>query len=36
LLGELEVLTRSGPDESALGQAKKLIIGIEALAKHRN
>jgi hypothetical protein len=35
-LAELEVLTKSTPQEPALGEAKKLISGIEALARRRN
>ncbi len=36
LLTELEVLTKSTPQEPALGEAQKLISGIEALARRRN
>jgi hypothetical protein len=36
LLAELEVLTQSAPREPALGEATKLIRGIEALARRRN
>jgi len=36
LLGELEALTKSAPQEPSLGEAKKLISGIEALARRRN
>jgi hypothetical protein len=36
LLAELEVLTKSTPQEPALGEAKRLISGIEALATRRN
>jgi hypothetical protein len=36
LLGELEALTKSDPQEAALGEAKKIISGIEALARRRN
>ena len=36
LLAELEVLTQSAPQEPALGEAKKLISGIEALARRVN
>jgi hypothetical protein len=36
LLAEIEVLTKSAPQEPALGEAKKLIGGIEALAKRPN